>query len=301
MGDIKCMPEGFKPSVAAELGNLVVAAYDQFDQSKVPPAPPRQPRAPKWPLTPPYDLVTEFSAEPPKHDSEKFGFVARRTDTGNFYVVFRGTQTLGDWLANADFVQVDQQHGWGKVERGFSGVYGGSAPTIIKALAGNPGRVFVAGHSLGGSLATLCTADVRARLGAATTLYAFASPRTGDPVFARRFNTECPVTWRIVNTEDIVNTVPLAATAVTELNLGGLDHAAHLLENIPRLGSLVKEHLGRVRSLFGGENFEHVGTSVDFTQHNETIVANHDMRTYLTALGVPIETPLAQTAAASGS
>jgi len=98
-----------------------------------------------------------------------------------------------------------------------------------------------------------------------------------------------------------VNTVPLAATAVAELNLTGLEHVARDLERFPLLGPRVKEPFGRVRSLFDGENFEHVGASVDFTQHNGSIVANHEMKTYLTALGVKIETPLAQTAAASGS
>jgi len=297
MGDIKCMPQGFKQGVAAELGNLIVAAYDQFK--------PPDGRPSKWPLSAPYEPIVEFSASPPpKHDPEKFGFVARRTDTGDFYVIFRGTQTIGDWLANVDFLQVDQPDGWGKTEKGFSGVYSGSAPTIINALknAGNPPHVFVAGHSLGGSLATLCTADVRRTLvGTATTLYAFASPRTGNPTFANKFNEQCPVTWRIVNTEDIVNTVPLAATAVAELNLTGLEHVTRDLERFPLLGPRVKEPFGRVRSLFDGENFEHVGASVDFTQHNGSIVANHEMKTYLTALGVKIETPLAQTAAASGS
>ena len=293
MGDITSVPQGFKPSVAAELGNLVVAAYDQF---KTPVG-----RPSKWPLSAPYQLIAEFSAAPPKHGPEKFGFVARRIDTGDFYVIFRGTQTPGDRLANIDFLQVSQPEGWGKAERGFSTVYDGSAPTIINALknAGSPGHVFVAGHSLGGSLATLCTADVQRTLGATTTLYAFASPRTGDPTFAGRFNNDCPVTWRIVNTEDIVNTVPLAATAVTELNLEGLDHVAQQIERIPGLGSPLKAHLGRVRSLFGGDQYQHVGASVDFTQHNGNIIANHEMKTYLTALGVKIETPLADTAAAS--
>ena len=297
MGDIKCVPAGFEQSVAAELGNLVVAAYDQFDQSKG--APPKTPPS-KWPLSAPYQLIAEFLASPPKHGPDKFGFVARRIDTGDFFVIFRGTQTINDWLANIDFLQVDQQHGWGKTEKGFSGVYSGCSGTIINALknAGNPRHVFVAGHSLGGSLATLGAADVRASLGASTTLYAFASPRTGNRDFAGKFNVECPVTWRIVNTEDIVNTVPLATAAVKELDLEGLDTAVRVLERFPAPAG-VKQRLERVQSIFTGANYEHVGTSVDFTQHDGSIVANHDMATYLNALGVKINTPLAQTAAAS--
>jgi triacylglycerol lipase len=293
MGDIRCMPQGFKPNVAAELGNLVVAAYDQFQ--------PRAGRPPKWPLSAPYQLLAEFSASPPTKGPEKFGFVARRTDTGDVYVAFRGTQTIGDWLANADFLQVGQKNGWGKAEKGFSGVYNGTAPSITDVLrnAGSPTHVYVTGHSLGGSLATLCAADVRATLKATTTLYAFASPRTGDLDFADQFNTQCPDTWRIVNSEDIVNTVPLATTAVEEFQLSGLDTVAQHLANISFLPATAKQSLARVRSIFDGGKFEHVGTSVDFTQHNGTVVANHDMATYLAALGVKIDTPLAQTAAAS--
>jgi len=55
------------------------------------------------------------------------------------------------------------------------------------------------------------------------------------------------------------------------------------------------------RSLFDGESYEHVGTPVDFTRHNGKIVANHQMATYLTARGVEIATPLAQTAASGDS
>jgi triacylglycerol lipase len=146
--------------------------------------------------------------------------------------------------------------------------------------------VLVAGHRLGGSLATLCAADARASLNVTTTLYAFASPRTGDPAFAARFNAECPDTWRIVNTEDIVNTVPLAATAVAELNLTGLDHAAREIENLRLLGPSVARPINRVRSLLDGANYEHVGTPVDFTRHNGSIVANHQIETYLAALGI---------------
>ena len=290
MRGITSRPQGFDPGVAAELGNLVVAAYDQFSAAAKRPS--------KWPLSGPYQLLAEFSAAPPGHGAEEFGFIAKRADTGDVYVVFRGTQTIGDWLANVDFLQIDQPHGWGKIERGFSGVYSGSATAIIGALrsAGNLGRVFVTGHSLGGALATLCAADVRASLNATTTLYAFATPRAGDPAFAARFNTECPDAWRIVNTEDIVNTVPLAATAVEEMNLRGLDNMARDVEKVPLLGPRLAGRVRRVRSLLDGENFEHVGTPVDFTQHNGSIVANHQMETYLTALGVKIDAPLAQTA-----
>ncbi len=282
MGNINCMPAGFQMGLATELANLVMAAYDQFTASQGKPAP-------RWPPPADYQILAEFSATPPTRAQEKFGFVARRTATGGVYVVFRGTESPDDWLANVDFVQVPQKNGWGNAEKGFSGVYVGCAADILGALntAGNPGNVIVTGHSLGGSLATLCAADIRATTGANVTLYTFASPRSGDQAFAARFNTECPRTWRIANTEDIVNTVPLAATAVEALHLGGLSKAISDVAKIPIIGTEAKEaarHLAFFNAFFSGLNYEHVGTPVDFTQHNGDILHNHQMATYLAAL-----------------
>jgi hypothetical protein len=268
MNAFKCMPKGFDGELAKELGRLVAAAYDQFH------APMRRPSM--WPLAAPYRLVREFSAAPPAHHQvEKFGFVARREDNGNVYVIFRGTASPGDWLANLDFVHEAQRNGWGNVEKGFGEVYAGCADNIIDALRkeGNPPRVFISGHSLGGALSTLCAADVKFRGHAATTLYTFASPRTGDSAFAAEFNRNCPDTFRIVNTEDIVNTVPLAATAISVFNLGGL---RPLLQGVG--------HLKKALAILDGVNFEHVGTPADFTVHKGNIVDNHAIETYLAAL-----------------
>jgi triacylglycerol lipase len=294
MGDIQCIPPGFHKDLAVELGNLVVAAYDQFQ-------PPNAAIRPaKWPLSSPYRLVKEFSAALPNRHMEKFGFVAQRTDTGDVYVVFRGTQTPADWLANLDFLQVPQQHGWGKTEKGFSHIYDGCSPTIISALQndlGSPAKVMVTGHSLGGSLATLCAADIRASLNATITLRTFASPRVGDSAFAAKFNQECADTWRIVNTEDIVNTLPLAATVVEVMKLPGLDTLARDAEHIPLIGERIASHLGFLHALLNGLDYEHVAAAVDFTQHNGNIVGNHEMETYLKALGAPLGSAIASATA----
>ena len=277
MNAMRCKPQGFDSPLATELGSLVEAAYDQFHTPMH--------RPPMWPLSAPYRLLLEFSATPPAHSVEKFGFVARREDNGNVYVIFRGTASPADWLANLDFVQTGQQNGWGNVEKGFSRVYAGCADAILGALrnAGNPARVHISGHSLGGALSTLCAADVKARAGAATTLYTFASPRTGDSAFAARFNSNCPDTFRIVNTEDIVNTVPLAATAIDAFNLRGLDTMLQAIGHLHMLDRL-EDRINKVRSILDGVNYEHVGTPADFTVHKGNIVDNHAIETYIAAL-----------------
>lgn len=99
-------------------------------------------------------------------------------------------------------------HRHGEGSRTALGAAGAAQPTV-KTIA-------VAGHSLGGALATLYVAD-HARMAAAgsggdgleiSVLYTFASPRTGDPVFARAFDALPIVSWRIVNELDIVPKLP---------------------------------------------------------------------------------------------
>jgi hypothetical protein len=273
MGEFKYLRQGFDAGLALEMGKLVVVAYEQFKIF-------RQASAP-WQLPETYELLREFSAKPPGHGLEKFGFVARRRADKQVYVIFRGTVSPGDWLADLDFVQVKQKNGWGYAEVGFSEIYKGCSESILAALrdAGSPKHVFVSGHSLGGALSTLCAADIKASTGAATSLYTFASPRTGDRTFAEKFNDQCPDTFRIVNTEDIVNTVPLAATAIAEFKLSGL--FVKTLSLMPLM-----RPLKRIQSLFSGLNYQHVGTPVDFTVHKGNIVDNHAMDTYISAFAI---------------
>lgn len=283
-GTLKFTPQGFSTSLAADLANLVYAAEDQFE------APTGRPS--RWPLTPPFELMAEVTARLPSRETERFGFVARRTDTGDVCVAFRGTKTVGDWLANFELRQVAQQHGWGRVEDGFARIYAQCSPAIVGAVRdAGVHQVTVTGHSLGGALATLCAADIRATLGVGVTLYSFASPRAGDPAFAARFGAECPGTWRVVNTEDIITTVPVASTALEEFNLGGLTRAAKVIRRIPVIGRALSRPFGWINALGHGEVFEHVGTPVNFTVNLGSVLSNHSMDRYAEALGLATGAP----------
>ena len=267
-GTITCYPNGFNRDRAIELGKLVQQAYEQFQKSKDHQA---------WHVRGPYDNLVEFSARPDSLFSlvapEPFGFVARSQVNGGVHVVFRGTQSPADWIANLRFPQTPNTLGGqhtlgGKVEVGFSFVYGQCSGVILAKLrelktAGTLQRLDVTGHSLGGALATLCAADIVSQPDLIPPqLYTFASPRTGDRHFAAAFNSKCPDTWRTVNTEDIVNTVPLATPMVAFLH----------------------EPLKAIFASLTHLEYEHVGTPVDFTKHNETIIDNHKMETYIAAL-----------------
>jgi len=78
--------------------------------------------------------------------------------------------------------------------------------------------------SLGGALATLLALDVAANTAFKNpTVYTYASPRTGDPSFANKYNQAVPNTYRIANRVDLVPKLPLPplyehAAGLYELN-----------------------------------------------------------------------------------
>jgi triacylglycerol lipase len=274
---LKHLPEGFSIDLASELAQLIVAAYDQFK----PPAGSQS----KWPLAHPHQVLAEFSAQLAFHDTETFGFVSRRHDTGIVYVTFRGTESPEDWLINVAVKQVAQHHKWGNVEDGFARVYSQCASTIIEAIRGAaPSRVIVTGHSMGGALATLCAADIRGELGLTTTVYTFASPRVGDPAFADQFNLGCPDTWRVANTEDLITNVPPSTSALDSRHRGLLDSLLHFFDRLPMLSSWVRHRLGWTGAWQANAVYEHIGTPVNFTKNNGTVIENHVMSTYLAAI-----------------
>ena len=241
------VPPGFDRAIAREAAFLVQLAYDQF-------------RNPEWNLGTGYQILGALRAA-----GEGLGFVARNQTTRNVFVVFRGAQELRDWRANLSLPPV--VHEWGMVEQGFSGLYQECTVSVIQAVKRAPDApgVFATGHSLGAALATLAAADLAIH-GIAAALYNFASPRVGNTKFAQAFNANALVTarWRIVNTEDIVTTVPLA----TPVPLGA-------------------DMLGAIGTVFAPVHqfdYMHVGTPVDFTVNNGSISGNHNLATYIAAL-----------------
>ena len=249
------LPPAFDRSIALEAGALVIQAYAQYEQGAA------------WSLEGNYDELGLLFARPEwKPASEAFGFVARNRASGLVFTVYRGTESPQDWIADFTFPQVP--HALGNVEQGFSDVYDQTAASVAAAIprAGGKPNVIVTGHSLGAALAVLAAAGIVASGAASqTSLYNFAGPRVGDLLFAAGFNSRVATAWRVVNTEDIVTTVPLATPA---LSAGMLPH--NPLSFLNGLGQKL--------------DYEHVGNAVAFTTHTGSIAGNHDMQVYLAAL-----------------
>jgi len=151
-----------------------------------------------------------------------FGFLAV-SDAKELVAAIRGTDTILEWLHDASYLMVPSTipgvHGY--TEDGFTTVYrslrtGASNGSLtardsIKSYldTGAATCVTVCGHSLGGALATLLTLDVGLNTSCrAPNVYTYASPRTGDHIFAGSFNAAITASYRISNRQDLVTKLP---------------------------------------------------------------------------------------------
>ena len=137
------------------------------------------------------------------------------TSKTNNIIVFRGTSNPKEWVANlqarqSDYVQSGVVRG--KVHTGFSRLYDQLSEQVRKVASQfNPAvPCYVTGHSLGGALATLATADLAQNrsLKDQLQLYNYGAPRVGDLSFATFFSTIAPNSYRIINLTDVVPMVP---------------------------------------------------------------------------------------------
>lgn len=153
--------------------------------------------------------------------------VAKSTDTqvlvekmvdGRFLIVFPGTASARDWRTDLQVHRVpwDAQKDSGnpfapdgmKVHSGFKAAHDSIYAGLEEMIA--PGRsVVIAGHSLGGALATLCAHALHGLVNV-TDVITFGSPRVGNARFVGEYESTLGArTARIVNAHDPVPHVPL--------------------------------------------------------------------------------------------
>jgi triacylglycerol lipase len=129
-------------------------------------------------------------------------------------VVFRGTQSkqLSDWMTDVKIRQIRREYYKGKVHRGFAEALQLVWPTLLSELkthfstgSGNK-KLWLAGHSLGGGVATLAAQRFHAtKVFPVAALYTYGCPRVGDPNFKKSFRVP---SYRFENNNDIVPKVP---------------------------------------------------------------------------------------------
>jgi triacylglycerol lipase len=126
-------------------------------------------------------------------------------------LVFRGTEpaSLSDWLTNAKLPLVES--GGGKVHQGFQAGLSEIWQPLLARLSEfrRHQPLLLAGHSLGGALATLAAAGLHEAGQRVDGLYTFGAPRVGDRAFSACFNHDLQhCTFRLVNNQDLVPHLP---------------------------------------------------------------------------------------------
>ena len=168
------------------------------------------------------DLSTDIN--PTGADDEvSMGLICQADQTGDVVIAIRGTDGTLEWIHDVDFSLVPCPFlaGGGHTEDGFTAMYESlrtdaqpDSPRVVNALAKlafpNPvTSVTICGHSLGGALATLLALDVAANtVFNDPAVYSYASPRTGDSLFANTYDQVVKNSYRIVNRLDIVPALP---------------------------------------------------------------------------------------------
>ena len=142
-------------------------------------------------------------------------------------IAIRGTEGLWEWLADADFSQIQYPgQGWpegAKVDKGFYHVFTEyellkglslrkSIETAYRAFSKPSLPLLIAGHSLGGPLVLLAAADLAAMSGGPAPgnleIFTYAGPRLGNPAFATYFEKLFPDTYQVVNLADVAPIYP---------------------------------------------------------------------------------------------
>lgn len=215
------MTTTFDTSIAYTYGSVIEVAYRLFKPGVLDPTVAGGQLPSGWTLLTGLTAIDKVAR---KTEPEFFGLVVQSAADNSVLVAIRGTDTLLEWLIDAEFTPRAFQGapGAGLVEDGFASVYdtltctrtGSNVLSLAKQLPAGT-KVTIAGHSLGAAVATLLAADIGANVpGLDLTLYTYAPPRVGDETFVKFFEAHVPVNFRIVNRPDIVPRLPPLYDAV---------------------------------------------------------------------------------------
>ena len=140
-------------------------------------------------------------------------------------MVFRGSNNIQNWILNIGTTRSTYSlcANCG-VHSGFLSGYNAvnaAVKTAVQNLKAKyrGSRLIITGHSLGGALAILCTAELKLLFGTVDLTYTFGQPRVGNQAFVDWFTGYNPNTYRLVDYADIVPHLPPS-------NIGFL-HSSH--------------------------------------------------------------------------
>jgi len=184
-------------------------------------------------------------------------------------IVFRGTSNFKDWLTNLNF---DKAHFNFNQHEGFYEAYQSVQAEIFNEVTRNKGKnIYIAGHSLGGALATLCSVDLHLLLQShVTACYTFGAPRTFGKASAKFIDGKMGSRiHNVVNNNDIVTHVPPEA-----LDFSHIGGRAYFEEN----GTL---HVNEVFSWWQEKRYALAGRIDDLFELGTDGFKDHDINDYI--------------------
>ncbi|KAF2246019.1 alpha/beta-hydrolase [Trematosphaeria pertusa] len=165
------------------------------------------------------NTLTEFENS---LNTDATGFVATDKTNNLIVISFRGSRSVRNWIANANFGLADISYCDGcKAHAGFKQSWDDAEDDVMSAITEAKAqfpdfKIIAAGHSLGGAMASLATASLRSQ-GTAVDLYTYGCPRTGNDEFAAFVSaTDKGDSFRVVHMNDTVPTLPPRIPLVLE-------------------------------------------------------------------------------------
>lgn len=134
------------------------------------------------------------------------GYVIK--DYGTVYIFIAGTDEFKDVITDIRLApsRFNGESKRIKVHVGFEDAYR-SIESILMDHCKNEDTVIIAGHSMGGAIATLAAYKL-ARTVSNVTCVTFGSPRVGNRAFAKNFNLIVPNSYRLVHGNDAITKWP---------------------------------------------------------------------------------------------
>jgi len=128
-------------------------------------------------------------------------------------VVFRGTDSIQDWMSDLQIRQIPLPFAASskiRVHYGFYRCYKVARPFLMRKIEDCvPKQVVIVGHSLGGGMATIFAYELGVKFpNLIVQNTTFGSPRVGNRAFAKHYDSLPIYTHRFVDPEDVIPTVP---------------------------------------------------------------------------------------------
>ena len=147
------------------------------------------------------------------------GYTGYSASLSAIVVVFRGANSINTFIQDLKTTQVKYEKCPNcQVSKDFYELYMTVQATVLKNVENlhrlyRSSKIFVTGHGLGGSFATLAAIDISQLYQSTDAVYTFGACRVGNKAFADYYTQNIPETFRVVHYADVVVHLPIASAS----------------------------------------------------------------------------------------